>query len=238
MQYPRWVVFNKRTALPVLALAIAGLLLVWGGSRLIARGGAKHPPQEMLRIGLEKTMNSPSFRYQAETRLIADGKANVDFFSKVEGEREAPDKVRMKGTMMNSPIEFIQAGDNSYFKDQASGKWIALPGNKLIDSELFYAELNPLAYFNFKDVPQIKYLGQEKVGGEKLLLLEMRPNLMDPFLEMRLTDYTYKVWLNPGDYRLRQAVLKAGDRHNPKNGIEINLRFWDYDKSMNIVPPL
>jgi hypothetical protein len=238
MQRPRWVVFNKKTALPVLALVVVGVLVIWGGGRLLARGGAKLPPREMLSIGLEKTVSSASFRYQAETKLITEGKANVDFFSKVEGERVAPDKVRMKGIMMNTPIEFIQVGENSYFKDHSTGRWIALPGNKLVDSELFYAELNPLAYFNFKDVPEIKYVGQEKVDGEKLLLLEMRPNLMDPFLEMRLNDYTYKVWLNPGDYRLRQAKLQAKDKHNPKSGIEINLRFWDYDQNLTIAPPV
>jgi len=238
VQYPRWIIFNKKTALPFLALVIIGLLLIWGGGRLIARGGAKLPPLEMLMAGLEKTMGSSSFRYRAETKLISEGRVNVDFFSQVEGERVAPDKVWIKGQMMNTPIEFIQVGDNSYFKDQATGKWVALPGNKLVDSELFYAELNPLAYFNFKDVPEIKYLGQEKVDGEKLLCLEMRPNLMDPFLEMRLTGYTYKVWLNPGDYRLRRAILQALDRHNPQSGVEINLRFWDYDQSMNIVPPV
>ncbi|HQD76276.1 MAG: hypothetical protein RJR37_13070 [Peptococcaceae bacterium MAG4] len=238
MHYPHWLIFNKRTALPVLALVIIGLLLLWGGVRLIAGRGAKLPPLEMLMTGLEKTMVSSSFRYWAETKLISQGKANVDFFSQVEGERVAPDKVWIKGQMMNTPIEFIQVGDNSYFKNQATGKWIALPGNKLVDSELFYAELNPLAYFNFKDVPDIKYLGQEKVDGEKLLCLEMRPNLMDPFLELRLTGYTYKVWLNPGDYRLRRAIIQALDKHNPQSGVEINLRFWDYDQNMNIVPPV
>jgi hypothetical protein len=192
----------------------------------------------MLKTGLEKTMASGSFRYQAETRLTSKGKAGDSFTSKVEGERVAPDKVRMTGVMMNTPIEFIQVGDNAYFKDQPTGRWIALPGNRLADSELFYAELNPLAFFNFKDVPDLKYIGEDKADGEKLLLLELRPNLMDPFLELRLTGYSYKVWLSPEDYRLRRATLQAGDKHSPESGIEINLRFWDYDKNITINPPV
>ena len=239
MLRPRWVVLNKRTAMFALALVFLLILVFWGGGHLLSRGAGKLvPPQQMLKTGLEKTMASGSFRYQAETRLTTEGKANVDFFSKVEGERVTPDKVRMKGVMMNTPIEFIQVGDSSYFKDQPTSRWIALPGNKMADSELFYAELNPLAYFNFKDVPELKYKGEEKVNGEKLLLLEMRPNLMDPFLELRLTDYAYKVWLSPEDYRLRQATLLAKDKHSPKSGIEINLRFWDYDKNITINPPV
>lgn len=143
----------------------------------------------------------------------------------------------MTGVMMNMPIEFVQVGDTAYIKDQETSKWLTLPGNKLADSELFYAELNPLAYFNFKDVPDLKYKGLEKVNGEKLILLEMRPNLMDPFLELRLSDYFFKVWLSAEDYRLRQAMLQARDKQNPTGGIEITLRVWDYDEDIVINPP-
>lgn len=195
------------------------------------------PPQEALQKGLELTLASGSFRYQAETRLTAEGKANVDFFSKVEGERVAPDQVRIIGTIMNTPVEYIQVSGCSYFKDQPSGQWITLSGTELSDSEIFYAELNPLAYFNFKDVPELKYKGIEKVDGEKLLLMELRPNLMDPLLELRLADFFMKVWLSPEDYRLRRALLQARDKHNPKSGVEISLSFWDYDKSITIKPP-
>ena len=132
----------------------------------------------------------------------------------------------------------MQVGASAYVKDQQTGQWLSLPGNKLSDSELFYAELNPLAYFNFKDIPNLKYIGLEKVNGEKLILLEMRPNLMDPFLELRLSDYFFKVWLSPEDYRLRQATLQARDKQNPAGGIEITLRFWDYDKNITIDPPI
>lgn len=201
------------------------------------RGVDHLPPQEVLQKGLEQTLSSGSFRYQAETRLTAAGKANVDFFSKVEGERVAPDQVRMIGTIMNTPVEYIQVGNCSYFKDQPSGRWITLSGNELSDSEIFYAELNPLAYFNFKDVPELKYKGIEKVNGEKLLYMELRPNLMDPLLELRLTDFFFKVWLSPEDYRLRRAMLQAKDKHNPQSGVEINLSFWDYDQSITIKPP-
>ncbi|MDD4237367.1 MAG: hypothetical protein PHT62_02240 [Desulfotomaculaceae bacterium] len=238
MRRPRWLVFNRKAVVPSLTLALVLLLVIWGAGQLRSRGAGKVPPQEMFKTGLEKTKASLSFRYQAETRLTSDGNSNMEFFSKVEGEMVAPGNIHMQGSMMNTPIEFIQVGDSSYFKDQTSGKWVTLSGNKLAESELFYAELNPLAYFNFKDIPELKYVGTEKVNGETLILLEMRPNLMNPFLELRLTDYKYKVWLSPEDYRLRQAALQAKDKHNLKGGIEINLRFWDYDKVPAINPPV
>jgi len=223
--------------LSALALALVLALVVCGAGRFISRGGARLPPREMLETGLERSAASACFRFRAETRLITGGKAGAEFFSLVEGERVAPDRVRIKGTMMNTPIEFVQVGDSSYFKDQPTGRWIALPGNKLADSELFYSELNPLAFFNFKDVPDLKYIGEEKLDGERLLALEMRPNLMDPFLELRLTDYRYKVWLSPVDYRLRRAVIQAKDKHSSDSGVEVDLRLWDYDKNIAIEPP-
>jgi len=234
---PCWVVLNKKTSLIVLAVILLLILAVWGSRIITSRGTGKMPPREMLKISLDRTMASESFRYQAETRLFAEGKANIDFFSKVEGERVAPDQVQMKGTIMNTPVEFIQVSNNSYFKDQPSGRWVALPGNKLADMEIFYAELNPLAYFNFKDVTELKYKGIVKVNGEKLLYMEIRPILIDPFLELRLTDFFFKVWLNPDDYRIQQASIQAKEKNNPKSGIEINLSFWDYDKNISIKPP-
>jgi len=236
---PRWLILNKtvilrKGILPVLVLLLVLLVVFWAAGQLKGRGVGKIPADEMLNTGLERTRASASYRYQAETKLVAEGQDNLEFFSQVTGEIVAPSDIHMVGTMMDKPIEFIQSGDNAYFKDQSSGQWIHLPGNKLADSELFYAELNPMAYFNFKDVTELKYTGREKVNGEELLVLEMRPNLIDPFLELRLTDYRYKLWLDPKDYRLRQAALKAKDKQTPGGGVEINLRFWDYDQ----VPPI
>jgi outer membrane lipoprotein-sorting protein len=239
---PRWLILNKKSILqkgilPVLVLLLVLLVVFWAAGQFKNRGAGKIPADEMLSIGLERTRASASYRYQAETKLIAEGQDNTVFFSQVTGEIVAPADIHMVGTMMNTPIEFIQAGDNSYFKDQSSGKWIPLPGNKLADSELFYAELNPMAYFNFKDVTGLKHTGTEKVNGEELLVLELRPNLIDPFLELRLTDYRYKLWLDPRDYRLRQAALKAKDKQTPGGEVDINLRLWDYDQVPPINPP-
>ncbi len=236
---PRWLVLNKQKVRTILVILVAAALLIWGTGRIISHGIAKIPPRDMLKAGLEKTLASSSFRYQAEARLTSGGEdqTETEFYSKVEGEKVLPDRVRIKGVMMNTPVEFIQVQDKAYLKDQSTGSWITLPGNKLADSELFYAELNPLAFFNFKDVPELKYIGDVKVAGEKLLLLEMRPNLMNPFLELRLKDYYYQVWLAPEDFRLRQAVIQADDKQNPGSGIEISLRIWDYDQDIVVNPP-
>ncbi|MDF9407934.1 hypothetical protein L7E55_06105 [Pelotomaculum isophthalicicum JI] len=237
MRRPCWVVLNKKISFIFLAVIFILLIFFLASMTIKSRGAGKAPPREMFKIGLERTIASESFRYQTETKLITTGKANINFYSKVEGERAAPDQVQMKGTIMNTPVDFIQVGDSSYFRDQPSGRWVSLPGNKLSDMEIFYAELNPLAYFNFKDIPDLKYKGIVKVNGERLLQMEIRPILMDPFLELRLTDFSYMIWLSPEDYRIKQALIQAKEKNSPQSGIEINLSFWDYDKNISIVPP-
>ncbi|MHB1042251.1 MAG: hypothetical protein ACYC0Q_05365 [Eubacteriales bacterium] len=237
MPSPRWVILNRKMVF-VAGSLVALVLVVWGGSRLIFGGAAKLTPQQMLGMGVERAQASASFRYQAEVHYLKEEKAAVDLYSKVDGERVAPDRVRIQGTILNRPVEFVQIGDNAFFKDQVNGRWISLPGSRLVDSELFYAELNPLAFFNFKDIPEMKYTGAERVNGERLLAFEMRPNLIDPFLELLLTDYHYKVWLSPQDYRVRQATIRAGEKRNVKGTLTINLRIWDYDKNITIDPPL
>lgn len=235
---PPWVILNRKRALAAGGSLLVLILFVWGGSRLVFGGTGKMTPQQMLSTGVERAQASTSFRYQAEVHYMSEAKAVIDLYSKVDGERVAPDRVRIWGTIMNRPVEFAQIGDNAFFKDQVTGRWINLPGSKLVDSELFYAELNPLAFFNFKGIPDMKYKGAERVSGERLLAFEMRPNLIDPFLELLLTDYHYKVWLSPQDYRLRQATIKAGEKRNDKGTLTINLRIWDYDKNITIDPPL
>ncbi|MCL6638404.1 MAG: hypothetical protein K6T80_01820 [Firmicutes bacterium] len=229
--------FQRKKAVPFAGVLLLLVLLAWGAGRFYSRGGGP-APEEMLEQGLQKTSASTSFRYGAEVRYTGAGGAGADLYGRVEGERVAPDRVRMRGTIMNNPVEFVQVGDTSYIKDQESGRWISLPGNKLVDSELFYAELNPLAFFAFKDVPGIRYRGVEQVNGERFHALELRPSVSDPFLEMLLTDYTCKVWLSRDDHRLRQAVIRAKEKRGSGGTFEITLRFWDYDKNITINPPL
>lgn len=238
MLRPYWLVLNKKTSLIVLLIVPLLLLAFWGYRNATSYNEmGKKPPREILTIGLDRTMASESFRYQSEIKLVTEGKVNIDYFSKVAGARAAPDQVQIKGTIMNTPVEFIQAGDSAYFKDQTSGRWITLAGNNPSGMENFYAELNPLVYFNFKDIPEIMYKGVTTLNGEKLLYMEIRPILSDPLLELRLTDFFFKIWLNTEDYRIHQALIQTREKNNPKSEIEIDLSFWDYDKNISINPP-
>lgn len=234
---PFWLVLNKKTTITVLLIIILLFLALWRYGGTIIYGTGKVPPREILETGLDRTIASESFRYQAETRLVTEGRLNINYFSQVTGERVAPDQIQIKGTIMNTPVELIQIGDNSYYKDPHSGQWITLAGNNASHMEYFYAELNPLAYINFKHMPQIDYQGTTKLNGEKLLSFEIHPILSDPILEFRLTDVICKIWLHPKDHRVRQASIQAREKNNPKGAIEIDISFWDYDKNISINPP-
>lgn len=237
MQRPCWVILNKKVFLILLAFIVVFLFIFSVNTIIKNRAVGKMPATEMLQIGLERTMDSDSFRYRLETKLSAEGQEDTSFFSSVEGERAAPGQISINGNIMHTPIQLIQLNDSSYFLDPSSGQWVALTENKLSDMEMFYAELNPLAYFDFKSVSALKSKGRVKVNGEKLLLIELSPLPRDPFLTLYLTDFSYKIWLDPADYRIRQAEIRAQDQSNPQSGMEISLGFWDYDKNISIIPP-
>lgn len=237
MQRPHLLLLSKRNFIILLTVISIIFLFVLANITLRAHATGNTPPREMLETGLARTIGSDSFRYRAETKINTEGKENTDFISSIEGERAAPDQIKISGVIMNTPIDLIQIGESSYFKDQPSGRWISLDGNKISDMEVFYAELNPLAYFNFQDIPELKYKGTAKTNGARALLMELRPLPADLLLNNRLTDLSYKIWLDPKDYRIQQALIQAKDKNSPQSSIEINLSFWDYDKNISITAP-
>ncbi|SHF33226.1 hypothetical protein SAMN02745218_01994 [Desulfofundulus australicus DSM 11792] len=227
---PRWLILRRKYLLFVLGLLLF-LLALWG-----LRGGlAPEPeiaPEQLLAEALEKTASSKSFRYRVEARLGEDG-----VLSRVEGERQAPDRIHIKGTMYNSPVEFIQVGDTTYMRDLWTRNWLTLEGNHLAQSELFVAEFNPLGFLKFKDVAGARYGGREKLEDRQMLVLECQPLLDNSYLELKYTDFYCKLWIDPGDHRIRQAVLEARGPDN-KAGLSVGLKLWDYDREMQINPPV
>jgi len=233
-----WLVISKKRLFLPLAAALLGALLWACGSKLLLWGGGlKGDPLSVLEGGLEKTKASASFRYRSCTVLLP-AKENEGFYSRVEGEWAAPDRVHIKGEILGAPVEFVQVGNCSYIKDHVTGKWITLRGSTPADSELFYAELNPKAFFNFKGIPAVEYRGVQVVNGERLHAFEFVPNPMDPFLEARFSEWKYRVWLVPPDFVLRKALITAAERNRPQRGVEMELYFWDYDQNLKIEPPV
>ena len=231
MNGKRWLILSRRRlAAGFLGLALL-LLLLWGLGRLFAPE-PRIIPEQVLAEALQKTASARSFRYQVEART-GDGA----LLSRVEGETAAPDRIHIKGEMYNSPVEFVQIGETTYMRDIWTKKWLNLEGNKLARSDLFITEFSPLSFLNFRDVPGVRYGGKEKLAGGEMLVLECSPVLKNPFLDLRYTDYRCKLWVEPQSRLIRRAELEAREAGG-KTGLRVSLNLWDFNRPVEIRPPV
>lgn len=222
---------SRKIIWPVLVLAAVGLV-IW---IVTSRGSATRvDPQQLLNTSLTNTLDSKSYRFEISCQL---GKKN-ETISKIKGERVGNDQVHIKGTLINSPVEFIQYKDSTFMKDPFSGKWLTLKGNQLAKAESFIFEFNPLANFNFKDVPELKYLGSEKIDGKEYEVLELMPNVEMPFLENQFNTFKYKLWIDPSNQRICRATITASHTGNERAYMEINLKLYDFNREIKIKPPV
>ncbi|MBO8127732.1 MAG: hypothetical protein H0Z39_00815 [Peptococcaceae bacterium] len=230
----RWVVVPRRPVVWGIAL-VALICILFLGLRSCSRT-AEIGKEQYLNEALENTKASETYRYRIESRLIGqDGESTLQ--SKIEGEREAPDRIHIRGKLVNSPIEFIQVEDTTYMKDQFSGKWLVIKGNRLAQNELFITELNPLAVFEFKDIPKITYKGRDGSFRKRLDLFEISPLVANTYLETLFTDFKYHLWVNPNDKRIVRASVEAVSRGNEKERLLVDLEFWDYGAEITVKAP-
>lgn len=232
MHTPRWILLNRNRLGPIIGIAVALIALLFIVSIFIS-GKSQVNTQKNLETALDNTFASRSFRFKVESKLVGEN----EFYSKVEGERVMPDKVHIKGTVLKTPVEFTQIHDNTYMKDPFSGRWMSLKGNQLSKSELFITELNPLANFNFKDIPEIKLVGEERVDGYKCLVYELSPNLENIFLEDQFDRFSYTIWVDKRGPLIRQARIKASKVDGNTSGLEIFIKLWDFNRNLNITIP-
>ncbi|HAG06840.1 MAG: Uncharacterized protein XD69_0582 [Clostridia bacterium 62_21] len=231
----RWVVVPRKGLVLSFLVLLAALLAYWGFRQQGAEVRVQR--ESLLETALKNTRASKSYRYRIDTRLPAAGTRKDDYLSRFTGEFVAPDRAHVKGSLVKTPMEFIQVGENAYVKDFLTGKWFVLQGNRLMQSELFVTEVNPTAVFNFKDVPQMRYLGRKKVDGKKYEALEVKPLVHNPYLETQFTDFTYLLYIDPKETRLGRAEIEAYAKSDRKQKLEVTIEFWDYNKPIKIEPP-
>lgn len=231
MLKPRLKLFKKEYLASFLGLIGIFCLLWYGINNYFTQ--AKLAPEEILRNTVESTLASKSFRYRVEYRMVNNKK--VESISKVEGERVSPDKAHIKGTLLKTPVEIVQIKDTTYMKDPFSGKWQTLHIEK---PELLLVELDPLANFNFKNVSDIKYKGEERIEGDRLMVLEIQSGSTDSQMMRKPTSYFYKLWIDPSDYYLRHAIVEGKEVETGKTKVVITLKMWDYNTDISIKPPV
>ncbi|ABO50887.1 hypothetical protein Dred_2377 [Desulforamulus reducens MI-1] len=235
MLTPRWILLNRRKLGPITAVAGIVVLVIFLGSAFFSGPSQSQlDKQKSFTTALDNTFASRSFRFEVESKLLGEN----GFYSKVEGERVMPDKVHIKGTVLKTPVEFTQVNENTYMKDPFSGKWLTLKDIKLSQSELFITELNPLANFNFKDIPEIEMVGEEDLDEDKCYVYELKPNVVNAFLEEQFSDFYYKVWVDQKDVNIRQAIIKANRPESGNSGLDMKIRIWDYDRDLQIDAPV
>lgn len=232
MLTPRWIFLNRRKWVPAIGIT-GGLIILFILFKIFFSGVSQADSEKNLETALNNTFASKSFRFMVESKLVGEN----EFYSKVEGERVMPDKVHIKGTVLKTPVEFTQTDDNTYMKDPFSGKWLSLKGNQLSKSELFITELNPLANFNFKDIPEIQLVGEERLDGEECLVYELKPNIVNIFLEEQFDQFFYTLWVDKEEPVIRQARIMADRAEGDSGGLEILIKFWDFNKNLDIAVP-
>lgn len=227
----RWVVLPRGrvwlVAAAVLLAFIAVLFMFRGCARTV-----NIDKESFLAEALETTKAAKTYRYKIDSRLAAPERETA-YLSKIEGEYAGPDRVHIRGTLADNPVEFIQVDDTTYMKDQISGTWLSLQGNRLAQTELFITEINPLAVFDFKEIPISDFKGRDG----KHELVEIKPMVHNPYLDIAFTDFCYKIWIDPQDKRIAKTEISAVSKTNEKETLDIAIEFWDYDKEINIQPP-
>lgn len=229
MYWPHWYVLSRRRIFPVLLLAVVLLAVLWGAASLF--GGLSYSEKDLFDKALSNTLACSSYRYSVEVK-----QGGKDTITLVEGERVEPNMVHIRGAMQKSQMEFVQIEDTTYMKDPWSDRWFTLKGNSLAQSELFITEFNPLGLLRFKDIPVIKKVGSERTDGVKTDVLELRPNVANPFLELKYTDFKFRVWVDTGEKLIRKASMQA---YMPGGGegLVVDMKFWDFNEKIKITPP-
>lgn len=224
-------VVTKR-AIIALLVGILIIFLVWAAFNFTK--GEQVDPDLLLNASLQKTLASKSYRFAIECKMGTEQKT----ISNIEGERAEGNNVHIKGKLINSPVEFVQYQDSTYMKDPFTDKWLTLQGNQLAQAESFVMEFNPLVNFNFKDVPEVKYVGQQQLANRQMEVLELTPNVELPFLENQFDTFKYQLWIDANDQRIYQAQIDAGHTANPKAQMHILIKIWDFDQPIEINPPV
>ncbi|HWJ02770.1 MAG TPA: DUF2092 domain-containing protein [Verrucomicrobiae bacterium] len=210
----------------ILGLIIVGVI----GYRVVT----KVEPQVTLDTALKKTAESKSFRYSMTQQMTVDG--NNKLWTQITGEKNQSN-THIKGIMYGSEVDIYQIGDTLYQKDQLSKKWMIVKGTPTAAQDVFMTELNPLSGFNFKETGEVKYLGSDKVNGQKAQVFQMNPSVQNQLMETLWTDFSYKLYVSTKTNHLVKGVLQAKSKVKPDSILTMTVDFKDFGQGIEIKAP-
>jgi hypothetical protein len=228
-----WLIFSRRRILLFLAV-----FLLLGLLYLLLAGVVHLPsaiePQDLLRQAVTRTKAVKSYSYSIKTRLVTrQGTRNL---SDLKGSRVLPDGVSVTGKIFNSPVEIVQLKGVTYVKDRYSAKWLALNGDRLGDTGVFIAELDPLVLLDFKETPLVVWGKKERSEKKELLVLECTPRVANRFLAAQFVDFKYRMYVDPKQHYVTRVKVEARSKES-QTRLFIDLGLDNFDKPLKIEPP-
>lgn len=236
MQEFKWVILKKNSLIILSLLALIIMGAFYGLKGIYYQHTLA--PEEFLLKAIQKTGTTHTYRYRVVLKLKGNDKTKAEYVARVIGERSGNDCVRIKGYVLNTPVEFMQIENTSYLRDYFFGNWLTFKENYLTQSDLFATELTPLASLDFDRVTDVRYDGKEKLKGRQMTILGFYPEVRNSFLREEFVDLNYKLWINPADFLIYKAEINGKMLSNKQGRLFIGLELWDYNgDDINIDPP-
>ncbi|MEW6181998.1 MAG: hypothetical protein AB1500_02315 [Bacillota bacterium] len=227
----KWFVFSRKWLYIVLLAVVltgAGYLLL----RALCFQTAVQP-QELFLQAMTRTKGAKCYSYNIKTQLVT--RQGTRCLSELNGARVLPDKVCAKGKIFNSPVEIIQAKGMTYIKDRFSSKWLTMEGDRLGETGVFIAELDPLVVLDFQETPAV-VKGKRDREKKNSLVLEFCPKVKNRFLAAQFTDFSYHIYVDPKEYYITEIRVEARSKE-ASTRLLLNMGLYDFEKPVKIEPP-
>jgi len=190
------------------------------------------------KVELEKASKNmaavDSYRYSLKSSFSVDNRKEV--ISEVRGEKNK-ENTHIKGEMVNTPVDIYYVDRTIYNYDSFSKNWLVIESDTTNSEELLISELNPLSNFRFKQVDTVDKLKFEKVDGTECLVVACQPSVESQLLETLWEDFEYRLWIDYKKGFIRKAALNAVNKNNPNTKLNLEVRFFDFNKEIKIKPP-
>jgi len=189
-------------------------------------------PVKLVQEGIDKLSKASSFRYTLTQQQWVEGQERK--LTQINGEKSGA-RVRVWGTLVGTDVEMIRTENAFYTRDPFTKHWIRFPSSSPYQ-EVFLAELDPLSSLQFKELGEVVLTGQEKVDGKRAWVVQLKPSVNNPIMELSWTDFTYTLYITRKDKEIVKAEIVAlsKDKREP---VQMSLGFRDYGEQIQIEEP-